>query len=320
MVKRLIFTALACVAFSSAGLAQAWPSKPITFIVPAAAGSGPDVSLRLYTDRLSKVIGQPVIVKNVVGASGAIGAQAAAKSAPDGYTFFMGSNGHLVVNKYTMKNPGYDPDRDFMPVALLNRAPYMLLVNPSLPINSVAELGTYARSNPGKAFLAYEGSSVQAIAAYTKQVLSLSIDLVAYNSPLQAIQDTLGGSAQFHIQGTAIGLAFVTDQRLRALAVLAAERLPQLANVPTMNELYPNFGAFDAWLAIVAPAGTPPDIVKRMSAELHAIGSQDDLRAMFNKLGFFEETDRSPERTAAYIKSQTEQFAKMAAAADLKAE
>jgi tripartite-type tricarboxylate transporter receptor subunit TctC len=155
-----------CIAFSSAGLAQTWPTKPVTFIVPAAAGSGPDVSLRLYTDRLAKVIGQPVIVRNIVGASGAIGAQAAAKSAPDGYTFFMGSNGHLVVNKYTMKNPGYDPDKDFVPVALLNRAPYMLLVNPALPINSVAELGTYARSNPGKAFLAYEGSSVQAIAAY----------------------------------------------------------------------------------------------------------------------------------------------------------
>jgi tripartite-type tricarboxylate transporter receptor subunit TctC len=308
------------VGLSSAVLAQAWPTKPVTVIVPAAAGSGPDVSLRLYTDRLAKAIGQPVIVKNVVGASGAIGAQTAAKSPPDGYTFFMGSNGQLVVNKYTMKTPGYDAEKDFVAVALLNRAPYMLLVNPALPINSVAELGTYAHSNRGKAFLAYEGSSVQAIAAYTKQVLSLPIDLVAYNSPLQAIQDTLGGSAQFHIQGTAIGLAFVTDQRLRALAVLAAERLPQLANVPTMNELYPNFGAFDAWLAIVAPAGTPPDIVKRMSAELHAIGSQDDLRAMFNKLGFFEETDRSPERTAAYIKSQTEQFAKMAAVADLKAE
>jgi tripartite-type tricarboxylate transporter receptor subunit TctC len=133
-------------------------------------------------------------------------------------------------------------------------------------------------------------------------VLSLPIDLVAYNSPLQAIQDTLGGSAQFHIQGTAIGLAFVSDQRLRALAVLAAERLPQLASVPTMSEL------------------TPPDIVKRMSAELHSIGSQDELRAMFNKLGFFEETDRSPERTAAYIKSQGEQFARMAAVAELKAE
>ncbi len=180
------------------------------------------MSLRLYTDRLAKVIGQTVIVRNVVGASGAIGAQAAARSAPDGYNFFMGSNGHLVVNKYAMKNPGYNPDKDFVPVALLNRAPYMLLVNPALPINSVAELGTYARSNPGKAFLAYEGSSVQAIAAYTKQVLGLPIDLVAYNSPLQAIQDTFGGSAQFHIQGTAIGLAFVTDQRLRALAVLAA--------------------------------------------------------------------------------------------------
>jgi tripartite-type tricarboxylate transporter receptor subunit TctC len=320
MLRRLLLAALACVVFASTGLAQPWPSKPVTVIVPAAAGSGPDVSLRLYTDRLAKAIGQPVIVRNVVGASGAIGAQAAAKSAPDGYTFFMGSNGQLVVNKYTMKTPGYDADKDFVPVALLNRAPYMLLVNPALPINAVSDIAAYARGNPSKAFLAYEGSSVQAIAAYTRQVLDLPINLVAYNSPLQAIQDTLGGSAQFHIQGTAIGLGFVNEKKLRALALLAAERLPQLANVPTMNELHPNFGAFDAWLAIVAPTGTPADIVKRMSAELHAVGSQDDVRANFNKLGFFEETDRSPERTAAYIRSQAEQFAKMAAVADIKPE
>jgi tripartite-type tricarboxylate transporter receptor subunit TctC len=278
------------------------------------------VPVRMYTERLAKTIGQPVLVINRVGASGAIGAQAAAKASPDGYTFLVVSAGHMIVNKYTIKDPGYDPDKDFVPVALLNRAPYMLLANPALPINSVPDLITYTRSDPGKAFLAYEGSSIQAIATYTKKVLDLPIGLVAYNSPLQAIQETISGSVQLHIQGTAIGMAFVTDQKLRALALVSEKRLPQLAGVPTMNEFYPNFGAFDAWLAVMAPTGTPPEIVKRMSAEIHAIGSRDDMRATFNKLGFFEEADRSPEWTAAYIRSQAEQFAKAAAVAELKAE
>src|SRR4051812_18706711 len=191
----MVLTAATALSMSSVAMAQQWPSRPVQFIVPAAAGSGPDVTLRPYTDRIAKSIGQPVVVINRPGAQGAIGAQAAVKEPPDGYTFMLGSLGQLVANKYTMKTPGYDPDKDFVPVALLGRAPYMVLVNPSLPIHSLADLAKYDRDNPGKLSLAYEGSSVLAGAAYLKRLMGLSLELVGYNSPLQAIQDTTGGIA-----------------------------------------------------------------------------------------------------------------------------
>ena len=305
---------------SSVAMAQQWPSRPVQFIVPAAAGSGPDVTLRPYTDRIAKSIGQPVVVLNRPGAQGAIGAQATAKEPPDGYTFMLASLGQLVANKYTMKTPGYNPDKDFVPVALLGRAPYMVLVNPSLPIHSLADLAKYDRENPGKLSLAYEGSSVLAGSAHLKRLMGLSLELVGYNSPLQAIQDTIGGIAQVHVQGTAIGLSFATNGKLRAIAVTTDKRLPQLASVPTVNESYPDFGSFEAWLMIVAPANTPPDIVQRMSVEIARAGDSQELRDLFSKLGFFDNEDRTPQATAAYLKQQNDQFAKMAKAADLKPE
>jgi tripartite-type tricarboxylate transporter receptor subunit TctC len=269
---------------------------------------------------LAKSIGQPVIVLNRPGAQGAIGSQAATKEPPDGYTFMLASLGQLVANKYTMKAPGYDPDKDFVPVALIGRAPYIVLVNPSLPVRSLADLVKHDRENPGKMSLAYEGSSVLAGSAYLKHLMGLSLELVPYNSPLQAIQDTMGGIAQVHVQGTAIGLSYATTQKLRAIAITTDKRLPQLSDVPTVNESYPDFGSFEAWLMIVAPANTPPDIVQRMSAEIARAGNSQELRDLFSKLGFFDNEDRTPEAAAAFLKRQNEQFAKMAKAADLKPE
>ncbi|MGZ5803279.1 MAG: Bug family tripartite tricarboxylate transporter substrate binding protein [Xanthobacteraceae bacterium] len=278
------------------------------------------MTLRAYTDKIAKSIGQPVLVINRPGAQGAIGSQATIKEPPDGYTFMLASLGQLVANKYTMKSPGYDADKDFVPVALLGRAPYMVLVNPSLPVRSLADLAKYDRENPGKISLAYEGAAVLAGSAYLKRLMGLSLELVAYNSPLQAIQDTIGGTTQVHMQGTAIGLAYATSQKLPAIAVTTDKRLPQLADVPTVNESYPGFGSFEAWLMIVAAANTPPEIIQRMSVEIARAGDTQELRDLFSKLGFFDNEDRTPQAAVAYLKQQNEQFAKMAKAADLKPE
>lgn len=185
--------------------------------------------------------------------------------------------------------------------------------------SALADLAKFDRENPGKISLAYEGSSILAGSAYLKQIMGLSLELVPYNSPLQAVQDTIGGIAHVHVQGTAIGLSFATNGKLRAIAVTTDKRLPQLSDVPTVNESYPDFGSFEAWLMIVAPAGTPPDIIKRMSGEIARAGDSQELRDLFSKLGFDNE-DRTPETAAAYLKQQGEQFAKMAKAADLKPE
>lgn len=317
---RLFTASAALLLVSSAAMAQSWPNRPVQFIVPSAAGSGPDVTLRHYTDRISKSIGQSIVVLNKPGAQGAIGAQFAAKEPGDGYTFMLSNIGQLIANKHTMKTPGYDPDKDFVPVAIIGRAPYILLVNPSLPINSLADLVKYDRENPKKLSLAYEGASAFAGSAYLKSQMGLSMELVAYQSPLQAIQDTIGGTAHMHLQGTAIGLSFVSSGKLRAIVVTTDKRSPQLPDVPMMNESYPGFGSFEAWLMVVAPAATPPDIVRRMSQEIAKAGNSPELREFFGKLGFFEDEDRSPEAAAAFLKQQSELFAKMAKAADIKPE
>ena len=317
---RVVRAATVALLVSPVAMAQSWPSRPVQFIVPAAAGSGPDVTLRAYTDRVAKSIGQPVLVLNRPGAQGAIGAQAAAKEAPDGYTFFLASLGQLIANKYTMKTPGYDPDKDFVPVAVLGRAPYIVLVNPSLPIRSLADLVKFDRENPGKVSLAYEGSSVLAGSAHLKRLMGLSLELVAYNSPLQAIQDTIGGITQVHVQGTAIGLSYATSESFgqsRSQLISGSLSFP---TCPLMNESYPDFGSFEAWLMIVAPANTPPDIVQRMSIEIARAGDSQELRDLFRKLGFFDDEDRTPKAAAAFLKQQSEQFAKMAKAAGLKPE
>ncbi|MGZ3411990.1 MAG: Bug family tripartite tricarboxylate transporter substrate binding protein, partial [Xanthobacteraceae bacterium] len=131
---------------------------------------------------------------------------------------------------------------------------------------------------------------------------------------------TIGGTTQVHMQGTAIGLAYATSQKLPAIAVTTDKRLPQLADVPTVNESYPGFGSFEAWLMIVAAANTPPEIIQRMSVEIARAGDTQELRDLFSKLGFFDNEDRTPQAAVAYLKQQNEQFAKMAKAADLKPE
>ena len=171
---RIVRAATVALLVSPVAMAQSWPNRPVQFIVPAAAGSGPDVTLRAYTDKVAKSIGQPVLVLNRPGAQGAIGAQAAAKEAPDGHTFFLASLGQLIANKYTMKTPGYDPDKDFVPVAVLGRAPYIVLVNPNLPVRSLADLVKFDRENAGKVSLAYEGSSVLAGSSHLKRLMGLS--------------------------------------------------------------------------------------------------------------------------------------------------
>jgi tripartite-type tricarboxylate transporter receptor subunit TctC len=312
--------ALATIGTAASAAAQAWPAKPIQIIIPAAAGSGPDVTMRTYTDRMSKNLNQSVVITNRPGANGIIGAQAAAKAPADGYTFFEASIGQLVVNKYPIKDLGYDPDKDFVPVAMLGRAPYMVLVNPDLPIKSLGDLVAFEKERAGKVFFAYEGSSVQAATAYLIKTMNIRGDLVSYVSPVQAINDTIGGLAHVHIQGTAIGLTHVNSGKLRPIAVTTDVRIPQIANVPTMNESYPGFGSFEAWLMLVAPAGTPPDAVRAMSAEIGKVGSTPELQQIHSNIGFLKLNDFSPTAAAAFLKAQSEQFAKMAAAANLKPE
>src|SRR5687768_3547935 len=195
-------------ALPSTGHAQVWPSRHIEIILPTSAGSGPDVTMRSYTDRVAKNLGQSIIINNRPGASGAIAAQAAARSQPDGHTFFLASPAQLIINKYVLKNLPYDPDIDFVPVSLLNRAPFIVLTNPRLPIKSLIDLVAYNKANRGNVFVSHEGATGKATAAYLNKVIDLEMTLVPYVNAVTAIQDLVGGSSDVHVhvQGSALAL------------------------------------------------------------------------------------------------------------------
>jgi tripartite-type tricarboxylate transporter receptor subunit TctC len=300
---------------------QEWPKRRnIEIIVPAAAGSGQDATMRNYTDKLAQNLGQSIVVTNRAGAAGTIGASAAARSAPDGYTFVMLSPGQLIVNKYTIKSLSYDPDKDFAPVALLNLAPYFILINPGVPVRDLRQLVEYAKGNREKVFIAYESATVKAVAIHLLNTLGIDLTLVPYVNPPQLMQDLLVGNVQMSIQGSALGLAFVKDGRLPALAVTGTRRFAPTPDVPTVLESHPAFGSFDTWLMLLAPAGTPEDIVRRMSKEIEKIAALPETKKLFDNLGLAPADDYSPEAAAAFVKQQNDQFAKMAKLSDLKPE
>ena len=235
--------------FLAPAFAQEWPKRRnIEIIVPAAAGSGQDATMRVYTDKLAQNLGQSVIVSNRGGASGTIGASAAARSTPDGYTFVMLSPGQLIVNKYTIKSLKYDPDKDFTPVALLNLAPYFVIINPTMPFRDLNQLAAYAKGNREKAFIAYESATVKAIATHLLKRLEIDLTLVPYVNPPQLMQDLLAGNVQMSIQDSALGLAFVKDGRTLALAVTGARRFSATPDVDIHSRRHDGTG-------LVASAG-----------------------------------------------------------------
>jgi tripartite-type tricarboxylate transporter receptor subunit TctC len=321
MIKTALLLAVS-LTLASTSFAQGWPNRHIEIILPTAAGSGPDVTMRSYTDRLAKSLGQPIIINNRPGASGAIAAQAAARSQPDGYTFFLASPAQLILNKYVLKDLPYDPDTDFVPVSLLNRAPFIVLTNPRLPIKSLSDLVAYNKANRGNVFVSHEGATGKATAAYLNKVMDLEMTLVPYVNAVKAIQDLVGGSADVHVhvQGSALALPFAKDGRLQALAVTSGSRFEQLPDVPAMSEAYPSFGNFETWLMLLAPKGTPDAVIRRMSGEIGRVAQIDEMKRLFQNLGVLPAESGSPEAAAKFLREQSLQVAKMAAAAALKPE
>ncbi len=322
MFKRAVCVVFAAaVGFAAApSHAQSWPSRGIEIVVAAAAGSGPDASLRLYTERLAKNLGQSVIVNNRPGGSGVVGVQAALRATPDGHTFFLGTPSQLIINKYILKDLPYNPDTDLVPVSLLGLSPYIVLSNPQLPAKNLQELVAYDRANPGKTFLAYEGAAAKGGAAYFKKVTGTDVSLVPYVNPNQSMTDTLAGQVQLTIQGAVLSVPLAKEGKLRALAVTGDKRYEFLPDVPTMNETFPQFGNYTTWIMVLAPKGTPADAVQRMSTELGRISQMEETKQAFRNLSILVAESATPDYAASFLREQSAQFAKMAAAAELKPE
>ncbi len=220
--------------------AQGYPSKPIKIVVPFAAGAQSDGLARLVGDELSRRLGQPVIIENKPGATGMIGTEYAAKAAPDGYTLVVGTNSTHAANKYFFKSMPYDGEKDFIPVAIVGSAPYVLIINQSLPVNSVPDLIKYAKDNPGKVAFPYS-NSVNRISGSAFGVLTgTKLIEVPYKANPQALAELIDGQTQMMFADIGTGLPLVNAGKLKAIAV-TPERTSNLPGVPALKEILPTF-------------------------------------------------------------------------------
>jgi tripartite-type tricarboxylate transporter receptor subunit TctC len=285
--------------------AQAYPARPIHLVVPFPPGGSTDILARALALKLAEGFAQAVIIDNRPGAGGSIGAEAAARAAPDGHTIMMGHLGTLAVNPAIYKNLPYDPVKSFAPVALMAMVPSVLVVNPQVPAQSAAELVAYARANPGK--LTYgsagSGSTSHLTTEYFKLATGTDILHVPYKGIGPMLTDLISGQLSLGINGAPAVMAHVNSGRLRALAVTGAKRLPSLPRIPTLDEA--GVKGFDAsgWYGIVAPAGTPPEIVLRLNSEIRRIMQTPELRARLDTEGAIPAAG-SAEEFGAFIASE----------------
>ncbi len=300
---------LAALFFSAAALAQPYPSKPVRIIVNFPAGGVADVYARIIGAKVQEAWGQPVVIENRTGAGGNIGAEAVAKSPPDGYTLNMSAIGPHAVNVSLFSQLPYDPVKDFAAVALVLEAEGLLVVHPSVPANSVAELITYARANPGKLTFASAGTGTASHLAgeLFKTMAKVDMTHVPYKGNVPAITDLLAGQTSLLFATMPTVLPHAKTGKLRALATIGAERSRAAAELPTVAETLPGFEV-NNWIGLFAPAGTPTPIVQRWNAEVLRIMQLAEIQARLPVEGA-RFAPNSPEQFAQFVKSEIAKWA-----------
>ena len=318
--KTCFAAALAIVALAPAwalAQAQTYPDKPIKFIVPVAAGGTTDVIARVIGARLTTAWGQPVVVDNRAGGSGIPATEMAVRSKPDGYTYFLGTIGTLTVNQSMFTNLSYDPNRDFTPVTLIAAAPTMLVVNPSLPIHSVKDLIAYGKANPGKLNFPSpgNGTSPHLAGELFKSLAGIDAVHVPYKGAAPALTDLIAGRVHFMFDNIITSLPHVKDGRLRALAVTSTTRSKLVPDLPTMAEAGLPGQEISGWVGIVAPTGTPPEIVAKMQAE---IAKQLKEPGVAEKIVGAEAVGNTPEQFGVFLRSETAKWGKLVKEANIR--
>ncbi len=316
-----IVCAAACLTLSAGqALAQAYPTKPIKIIVPFGPGGFTDVVARILGVKLGETLGQPVVIENKPGAGSMIGTDQVAKSAPDGHTLLIVSSTH-VISPWIYKSLPYDPIKSFTSVTKLVDSPYVLLTNPKVPAKNVQEFIALAKANPDKIHFASSGngSSQHLIGGMFASMTKTQLKHVPYRSSNLATTDVLAGVVESTFAGVPNALSQVPNGRLNALAVTSAKRIPQLPNVPTMQEAgVPGYDA-TIWLALLAPAGTPPHIVNKLNTEIAKImNTAETNKAMYD--AGVEVSLSTPEALSQLMSSEMSKWGKVVKDAGIKLE
>ena len=305
-MKTLLRGALAACALALAAqtaLAQAYPSTPVTLVVPFAAGSGTDSVARAVAAGLAARLKQPVIVDNKPGANAQIAAQFVAKAKPDGYTLFMTTNTSHSANPALYKNLKYDPIKDFTPVARVGELPFALAVHPAVPAKTLAELLDYARANPGKLSYATPNSTSLVAMESIKHIAKIDVLGVPYKSSPQAMTDLVGGQVQIYVADLGSGMGMLKTDKVRALGVTTAQPTPMLPGVPPIGQTVKGFD-LTSWNGIFGPAGLPQPMVQRLNTELQAVLADKDLQDKLAQIGFQVWPSKTPEEFTQYVAGQ----------------
>jgi tripartite-type tricarboxylate transporter receptor subunit TctC len=313
--RRLLLAAglaAASLLLSAAAQAQGYPAKPVRLLVPFAPGGTTDVLARLVAQKLGDALGQQFLVENRPGAGGNIGTEMAVKAAPDGYTLVMSFDGTMAINPSTYRALPYDPQRDLAPVASVAQVPLLLVVHPAVAAKTVAEFVALAKASPGRINYssAGNGSTGHLTGELFKGRAGIDMVHVSYKGGGQAVQDLLGGQIQMVVTALPTVEGHLKGGKLRALAFTSAKRVPGAPEVPTLVESgFPGFEVL-SWYGILAPAGTPPDIVRKLNAEINRLLDMPDVRERLTTLGA-EPTGGTPEQFAATIRTDTARWAKV---------
>lgn len=296
----------------TSALAQAYPTKPVTIIVPFAAGGTTDILARIIGQALTAELGQSVVVDNRAGAGGNIGGQAAAKATPDGHTLFMGTVGTHAINASLYKKMPFDPVKDFAPLTRVANVPNLLVANPAQPYKSVKDLIAYAKANPGKVNFGSSGngSSIHLSGELFKSLAKVDMQHVPYKGSAPAVTDLLGNQIGIMFDNMPSAIQHVRSGKLVPLAVTTAKRSPELPNVPTIAEAgVPGYEA-TSWFGMFAPAGTPAPVLAKLNAAIVKVLAQPDVKKKINEQGA-EVYSETPEQFAAFIQTESVKWGKV---------
>ena len=321
MRTRNWLTGLVISTLSAISVAQDYPNKPIRLIVPFATGGVTDTSARLIADKLSRQIGQQVIVENRPGGSGNPGTQYVAQSTPDGYTLLLAFDGTMVINPFVFPKIPFDTVKDFQPVTKLGDAALVLVAHPSVPAKNFPQLMAYSKANPGKLSFGHSGTggTTHVAGELLKQRTGLDMLHIPYKSGGQAVVDAIGGQVPLAYSAVAGAHSHVKSGKLNAIGVSSLKRISSLPDAPTFDEQ--GVTGFEAvsWVGILAPAKTPPAIVERLHRDLAIALKEADTRERFSTLGI-EPVGNTPEQFAEQIKADLARWGKVVERAKIRVE
>ena len=313
---------LICVSMlSSIAFAQQWPSRPIKIIVPFPPGQGADIITRIIAERLAPALGQQIIVDNRPGAGAALGTEMGAKSAPDGYTLLNGGSAALAINPHLYKKLAYDTPRDFVPVTQLVDIAMVFVVNPSLAVHSIQDLTNLAKRRPGEVTYGSSGngSTSHLVAAALASRAGLSLTHVPYKGAVPALMDLMAGQVMLVADTPPTTLPHIKSKKIRPIATSMIKRIPQLPDVPTVDEQGIQGFNLNTWSSIVAPMGTPAPILDMLNTEIRKILAQPDVQKRLVDMGFIA-VGSSREEFSRFLTAEYASWAKIVQSSGAKVE